>query len=60
VLVRFSTAKQSYAVSDKHFTRIKDKQGKRVKTKGEVLWAMRGLPKRTEQLWWDAGKGESA
>lgn len=27
---------------------------KPVETKGEVLWVMRGLPKRAEQLWWDA------
>lgn len=42
---------------DKHLITIKHKQ-ERVKTRGEVSW--RGLPKRAEQLWGDAGKYESA
>lgn len=37
-------------MSDKHFTSIKDKQGKRVTTKGEILWVMKGLPKSAEQV----------
>lgn len=31
-----------------------DKHRKRVETKGKVLWVMRGLPKRAEELWWYA------
>lgn len=62
MLFWFSTAKQPCAVSDKHLTSIKDKQGKkkRVKTKGEVLWVTKGLPKKAKQLWWHAGKSKSS
>lgn len=48
---------ESSAVNDKHFITINYKQ-ERVKTGGEVSW--RGLPKRAQQLWWDAGKCKSA